>query len=212
MVHTAPTASPQTLPVGQYYVMEHFYTLQGEGAFTGTAAYFIRLGGCDVGCHWCDVKESWDAYKHPVLTADALAGFAEASGTERVVITGGEPLLHNLDALTAALHAAGMKTHIETSGTQTLSGNLDWVTFSPKKFKLPLDDFYTTAHELKVIVYNPHDLVWAEGHAAQVNNGCLCYLQPEWSTPESVGWILDYVKQNPRWRLSLQTHKFINIP
>lgn len=192
--------------------MEHFYTLQGEGAWAGTAAYFVRLGGCDVGCHWCDVKESWDA-NWPVHSATELAAIAKASGTERVVITGGEPTLHNLHALVDALHASGLQVAIETSGTQSMQGStVDWVCFSPKKFKAPLNEYYILAHELKVIVANQHDLTWAETHADRINSGCLLYLQPEWDTPASSAWIIDYIKAHPRWRLSLQTHKFLNIP
>lgn len=206
------TLLPSQLAVGHYALMEHFYTLQGEGYWTGTAAYFVRLGGCDVGCHWCDVKESWNAAAHPIAAATDIAAWARQSGTQRVVVTGGEPLLHNLNALTTELRAASLKTHIETSGTQPLTGQWDWVCFSPKKFKAPLPEFYQAAHELKIIVYNLHDLQWAETHAARVQPACHLFLQPEWSTPDAYSWILDYVKANPRWRLSLQTHKFLNIP
>jgi organic radical activating enzyme len=206
------TLLPQGLPAGHYALMEHFYTLQGEGHWAGTAAYFVRLGGCDVGCHWCDVKESWDAAAHPIVTAQAIADWAAHSGTQRVVVTGGEPLLHPLDMLTTELKQRNLLTHLETSGTQPLTGAWDWVCFSPKKFKAPLPAFYDAAHELKIIVYNRHDLQWAETHAARVRPGCQLFLQPEWGTPDAYTWIVDYVKQDPRWRLSLQTHKFLNIP
>lgn len=205
-------ASLALLPHGHYALMEHFYTLQGEGAYAGQAAYFIRLAGCDVGCHWCDVKESWDASQHPVVQVVDLVAWVVASGAPRVVITGGEPLLHNLDALTSALHAAGLAIHIETSGTQPLTGQLDWITFSPKKFKAPLPEWYDLAHELKVIVHHRHDLQWAQDHADKMNPTALLYLQPEWHTPASMHWIVDHIQAHPHWRLSLQTHKYLNIP
>lgn len=195
-----------------YPVMEHFYTLQGEGFWAGNAAYFIRLAGCDVGCFWCDVKESWDEAAHPTLTLDELITALQHTTTERVVITGGEPFLHNLEALTDVLHQHNYKVHIETSGTQPLTGQFDWICFSPKKFKAPLVEYYAVAHELKVIIHNQHDLSWAESHAVLCPPNTLLYLQPQWYRPESVNWIIDYVKENPRWRLSLQTHKYLDIP
>lgn len=211
-VHPATSSLLPELTAGQYVLMEHFYTLQGEGVFAGTAAYFIRLGGCDVGCHWCDVKESWHA-DWPWVFTQTLVEAAKASGTSIVVITGGEPLLHDLNDLCNALRAAGLRVHLETSGTQPLRGAaFDWICFSPKKFKAPLPEFYGAAHELKVIVHNRHDLQWAETHAALVPATCQCLLQPEWDTPESAAWIVDYVKAHPRWRFSLQTHKYLNIP
>lgn len=193
--------------------MEHFYTLQGEGAHTGRAAYFIRLAGCDVGCVWCDVKESWDADGHPLLTTEAIVAAAAQHPGRIAVVTGGEPAMHDLNPLCDALHAAGFRVHIETSGSSPLSGNLDWITVSPKKFKAPLEDCLQQANELKVIVYNKSDFKWGEEHAAQVPEDCILYLQPEWSkrdqmTPD----IIDYIQQNPRWQLSLQTHKYLNIP
>ena len=197
-----------TLPV-----MEQFYTLQGEGAFAGQAAYFIRLGGCDVGCTWCDVKDSWDAALHPQIAITDLVAAAKNNAGKIVVITGGEPLMHDLTELTAALHTAGLRTHIETSGAHPLTGVWDWLCLSPKKFKAPLPGIAAAAHELKIIVYNKHDLLWAALHAEQVNPNCLLLLQPEWSREkEMLPLMIDYVKKNPQWRISLQTHKYMDIP
>jgi 7-carboxy-7-deazaguanine synthase len=196
-----------------YPVMEHFYTLQGEGNYTGQAAYFIRLGGCDVGCVWCDVKESWDASVHPHISVDELAGFTSAHPGKLVVITGGEPAMHDLTALVDALHAAGKYVAIETSGAHPLRGNVDWYTFSPKKFKAPVPEAYTKASELKVVVFHKSDLEWAEEHARNVSSECKLYLQPEWSKRERLlPLIVDYVKDHPQWSVSLQTHKYLNIP
>lgn len=195
-----------------YPLMEHFYTLQGEGFWAGHAAYFLRLGGCDVGCHWCDVKESWDVDAHPKATVAEKLAAIQATPARIVVVTGGEPMMHDLGPLTAALQAAGLRTHVETSGAHPLTGTWDWVTFSPKKFKAPLADFYPAADELKVIVYTTHDLAWAETHKPNLKPTAQLYLQPEWSRPESAQWIIDYVKANPQWRISLQTHKFLEIP
>lgn len=198
----------ETLPV-----MEHFYTLQGEGAYSGVAAYFIRLGGCDVGCFWCDVKDSWDAEIHPKYSVDEITNWPLQAHAKTVVITGGEPLMHNLDAITQSLQSQGIRTHIETSGAHPISGHWDWVTFSPKKFKEPLSPIYNQAHELKIIVYNKHDFEFAEKYAALVNPACQLYLQPEWDkSEEMLPLIIDYVKAHPQWRISLQTHKFLNIP
>lgn len=194
-------------------VMEQFYTIQGEGFNTGKAAYFIRIGGCDVGCHWCDVKESWDASVHPLTTVDSLLENIKAYKAESVVITGGEPLIYNLDVLTAALKDAGLSTFIETSGAYKLSGNWDWICLSPKKTMPPLPEVFQNANELKVIVYNQHDFAWAEEQAAQVSKDCYLYLQPEWSKSKLIlNDIIEYVKTHPRWMISLQTHKFMNIP
>ena len=194
-------------------VMEQFYTIQGEGFNTGKAAYFIRIGGCDVGCHWCDVKESWDASVHPLTTVDSLLENIKAYKAESVVITGGEPLIYNLDVLTAALKNAGLSTFIETSGAYKLSGKWDWICLSPKKTMPPLPEVFQKAHELKVIVYNQHDFAWAEEQAAQVSKDCYLYLQPEWSKSKLIlNDIIEYVKTHPRWMISLQTHKFMNIP
>lgn len=193
--------------------MEHFYTLQGEGLHTGKAAYFIRLGGCDVGCVWCDVKESWDADKHPKMTVEQIVAAAAAHPGRLAVITGGEPAMHDLTALCDGLHAAGFATNIETSGSSPLSGALDWVTLSPKKFKAPIQSALDKASELKVVVFNKSDFKWAEEHAAKVGPACLLYLQPEWSKrDEMTPLITEYIAQHPQWRMSLQTHKYINIP
>lgn len=194
-------------------VMEDFYTLQGEGMYQGQAAYFVRLGGCDVGCHWCDVKESWDESKHPRIAVDAIVAKAAAHPGRLAVITGGEPLLHNLDALCDALHAAGFRTHMETSGSSPLSGHWDWITLSPKKFKAPLPEVSVAAHELKVVIFNKSDFAWAEEHAALAGPHCKLYLQPEWSKADTMTpLIVDYIKAHPQWQLSLQTHKYINVP
>lgn len=194
-------------------VMEHFYTIQGEGFHQGRAAYFIRLGGCDVGCVWCDVKESWDVHAHPLITIDALVSFVKQTPAKLVVITGGEPLLHNLDALTTALQDAGLETNIETSGAHPLSGKWNWICLSPKKFKAPLPGILPHANELKIIVFNASDFEWAEKYAAQVTPGCKLFLQPEWDKSGTISpMIIDYIKQHPQWELSLQIHKYINVP
>jgi 7-carboxy-7-deazaguanine synthase len=194
-------------------VMEAFYTLQGEGFHQGRAAYFIRLGGCDVGCVWCDVKDSWDAEKHPKKTITEIVSEATSFPGRLAVITGGEPLLHNLTALTYALHAAGFETNIETSGSSPLTGNWNWICLSPKKFKAPVPEIVPLAHELKVVVFNKHDFDWAETYAAQVNSHCKLYLQPEWDKRDAITpLIIDYIMAHPQWELSLQTHKYINVP
>jgi 7-carboxy-7-deazaguanine synthase len=203
----------EILPVTALPVMEHFYTLQGEGMHQGKAAYFIRLGGCDVGCVWCDVKDSWDSTKHPLLEIEYLVEQVKHSGSPIAVITGGEPLLHNLEELTQQLHSAGLKTHMETSGSSPLSGNWDWITLSPKKFKSPLDEVVAKANELKVVVFNKSDFEWAEKWAAQVSAPCKLYLQPEWDKAALITpMIIDYIKAHPQWQLSLQIHKYINVP
>ena len=197
----------------QYPVMEHFYTLQGEGYHQGRAAYFIRLAGCDVGCVWCDVKDSWEADKHPVLSVAELLELVRASKTKIVVITGGEPLMHDLEGLTSALHENGYQVHIETSGAWPLSGDLDWICLSPKKFKVPLEAVIPLAHELKVVVFNASDFAWAEKYAALVNPGCRLFLQPEWGKSAQVTpLIINYIKENPQWEFSLQMHKYIHVP
>ncbi len=194
-------------------LMEEFYTIQGEGYHTGKAAYFIRLGGCDVGCHWCDVKESWDASIHPLTLADEIVQHAEKFPSKAVVVTGGEPLMYNLDYLTSKLKEKSILTFIETSGAYPLSGTWDWICISPKKFKSPRPDIMPLAGELKVIVFNKSDFAWAEQHADTVSTGCKLYLQPEWSKAEQMmPLIVEYVKENPKWEISLQTHKFLNIP
>lgn len=196
----------------KYPVMEDFYTIQGEGAHTGRPAYFIRTAGCDVNCWWCDVKESWDEDKHPMVATGELVKRAVESGAEFVVITGGEPLLHNLEPLTVRLKQEGLKVHIETSGSSPLSGHLDWVTLSPKRFKKPLEENFPYVDELKIIVLKNKDLEWAEENAKKCPPGTRLLLQPEWETPSSIKVIVDYVKNNPEWGISLQTHKFINVP
>ena len=194
-------------------VMEHFYTLQGEGYHQGKAAYFIRLGGCDVGCVWCDVKESWDADKHPKLEIESLKLEVAKTPAKMVVITGGEPLLYNLDQLTKELQAAGLQTNIETSGSSPLTGNWNWICLSPKKFKEPLPEVIKAADELKIIVFNKSDFEWAEKYAALVSPSCKLYLQPEWSMAEKMTQlIVGYIKAHPQWELSLQIHKYINVP
>ncbi|MBC8052393.1 MAG: 7-carboxy-7-deazaguanine synthase QueE [Sphingobacteriaceae bacterium] len=194
-------------------LMEEFYTIQGEGYNTGKAAYFIRLGGCDVGCHWCDVKESWNAELHPLTPADTIVENAEKYPGKAVVITGGEPLIYNLDYLTNQLRSRGIKTFIETSGAYPLSGSWDWICLSPKKFKAPLPGIAAVAGELKVIVFNKSDFEFAEKYAELVSPGCKLYLQPEWSKAKEVTpLIIEYVMANPKWEISLQTHKFLNIP
>lgn len=236
------TTTTTTLPV-----MESFYTLQGEGFHAGKAAYFIRLGGCNVGCVWCDVKDSWDAAAHPQFTIEEIIEKAKEEAANRaqnidqgtsifgenskqlannvqshvvsrpssniVVVTGGEPLLHNLDELTTALHHAGFQTNIETSGSSPLSGDWDWICLSPKKFKAPLPEVLPQANELKVVVFNKSDFAWAEQHAAQTNKNCKLYLQAEWSRRhQMMPLIVDYIKANPKWQLSLQVHKYIDVP
>jgi 7-carboxy-7-deazaguanine synthase len=194
-------------------IMETFYSLQGEGAFTGSPAYFIRLGGCDVGCHWCDVKESWDAGDHSEREVDALVSDCQSSKTNISVITGGEPLMYDLAELTQQLKNRAIRTHLETSGAYSLSGEWDWICFSPKKFKPPLEEFYQKSHELKVIVFNKSDLKWAQEHAAKMNDQAALFLQPEWSKEkEMTPLIVEFVKDNPQWRISLQTHKYLSIP
>lgn len=205
--------TPQTY---QYPVMESFYTLQGEGFHQGCAAWFIRLGGCDVGCVWCDVKESWDAEKFPRYTADKIVSPEEIPVGEHhiiAVVTGGEPLMHNCTELTRSLAARGFSTHIETSGAYPVSGNWNWICVSPKKFKAPLPEVLQQAHELKIVVYNKTDFAWAEQHAAQVAPGCKLYLQPEWSKKEEITpLVTEYIKQHPQWALSAQLHKYIQVP
>ncbi len=219
MTNNQPSVIQQELPV-----MESFYTLQGEGYHQGKAAYFIRLAGCDVGCVWCDVKDSWDAEKHPKFTIDQIVqkGLQETKSQTPnsefqipilAVVTGGEPLMHDLTQLTKALHAAGFKTNIETSGSSPLTGEWDWICLSPKKFKAPLQEIVPLAHELKIVVFNHSDFDWAEKYAAMVSPTCKLYLQPEWDkAAEITPSIINYIKANPKWELSLQIHKYINVP
>jgi len=218
MVDDRPDGAPP-LSVSRYTegellpVMEAFYTLQGEGIHSGRAAYFIRLGGCDVGCHWCDVKESWDASLHPGLHVEQIVQGALQYPGRLAVITGGEPLMYNLDLLTGGLKAAGYETNIETSGVYPLSGSWDWICFSPKKFKEPHPAIYERADELKVVVYHKSDLEFAASHAERVSPACRLLLQVEWSRREQMlPLVIDYILQHPEWRMSLQTHKYMNIP
>jgi 7-carboxy-7-deazaguanine synthase len=205
--------NPKSKIITTLPVMEHFYTLQGEGFHQGKAAYFIRFGGCDIGCVWCDVKESWDANKHLRLEIGSLISEVKKTPAEIVVITGGEPLMHDLNELSYELRSAGLKTHIETSGAYPLSGSWDWICLSPKKFKAPLPEILLKASELKVIIFNRSDFDWAEKYAAQVSASCKLYLQPEWSKADTMTpLIIDYIKAHPNWELSLQIHKYINVP
>ena len=202
-----------TVTVDQLPVMESFYSIQGEGFHSGKAAYFIRLAGCDVGCSWCDVKESWDSSLHPIKKVDELVTLAVQSISRIAIITGGEPLMHDLAPLTQQLMKNGFSTHIETSGAYEFSGTWNWICVSPKKFKNPTDEALKRADELKVVVYNRHDFIWAEQMAAKVSQECKLFLQPEWGkaskmTPE----IISYVKDNPQWEISLQIHKYMDIP
>jgi 7-carboxy-7-deazaguanine synthase len=193
-------------------LMEDFYTIQGEGSWQGQAAYFIRLGGCDVGCVWCDVKDSWDASTHPSVSVAEIARRALSSGTPVAVVTGGEPLMYDLTELTQALRQSNIRTHLETSGVYPLTGSWDWICFSPKKFKAPDPSVPEQADELKVIVYNANDFDWAEKNARTVSEKCELFLQPEWSREkEMLPAIIDYVKAHPQWKISLQIHKYMNI-
>ena len=194
-------------------IMEQFYTIQGEGSNAGMAAYFIRTGGCDVGCVWCDVKDSWDADAHPKFSVESIAEEAQTSLCPNVVITGGEPCMYNLGPLTDTLQKLGFNTWLETSGAHPITGEWDWIVFSPKKFKAPLPEAYTKAHELKVVIANKHDFKWAEQHAQKVNGNAELFLQVEWSRRDKLmPLIVDYVKAHPRWRISTQSHKYISVP
>jgi len=203
----------RTLIDGKLPLMESFYTVQGEGVHSGKAAYFIRLAGCDIGCSWCDVKDSWDAKTHPLIDISTIVAAAHRSKSRIAVITGGEPLMYNLEELTLKLKEHGFQTHLETSGAYPLSGSWDWICLSPKKFKKPLQEAFDCADELKVIVYNKHDFSWADKMAGKVKEGCRLLLQPEWSkSDEMLPQIISYVKNNPQWEISLQVHKFMDIP
>jgi organic radical activating enzyme len=193
-------------------LMEEFYTIQGEGYHTGTAAYFIRIGGCDVGCHWCDVKESWNSELHPPTETNIIVANAKKYA-DTVVVTGGEPLTWDMTLLTQKLNDNNLKVHIETSGAYPVTGSWDWFCLSPKKNKLPVADAYVIANELKMIIYNKHDFIFAEEQASKVNPNAILFLQPEWSKKEEMTpLIVEYVMKNPKWRVSLQTHKYLNIP
>jgi 7-carboxy-7-deazaguanine synthase len=213
-LHSLKPADEKLLKEGSLLpLMEEFYTIQGEGFNTGKAAYFIRIGGCDVGCHWCDVKESWDANIHPLTAIEKIIGNVKEYKAQSVVVTGGEPLIYNMNALTSLLKKNNIETFIETSGAYPMSGTWDWICLSPKKTLAPLKEIYSKANELKIIVFNKHDFKWAEEQAALVSKDCYLYLQPEWSKQKQVlPEIIEYVKTNPRWMISLQTHKFMNIP
>ncbi len=198
----------QSLPL-----VEAFYTIQGEGFHQGKAAYFIRLGGCDVGCVWCDVKESWDASAHPMQTVSEMVALAKKYPARIAVVTGGEPLMHDCLSLTNELHEAGFQTHIETSGAYPLSGEWDWICLSPKKFKYPVQGPIEKADELKVVIYHPSDFKWAESYAEKVSSACKLFLQPEWSKRETITPLISsYIMDNPRWEFSIQLHKYIDLP
>jgi organic radical activating enzyme len=193
-------------------VMERFYTIQGEGVHSGCPAYFIRLAGCDVGCVWCDVKDSWNAEEHPLLSVEELINDVVHAGSNRVIITGGEPLMHDLQELTVGLRSNAIAVHLETSGVHSLSGEWNWITFSPKKFKRPTEEIFQKAHEMKVIVFHPSDIAWAEELSKKLNSECSLLLQPEWErSEEMLPLIMNFITSNPQWRLSLQTHKYIGV-
>lgn len=196
----------------KYPVMETFTSVQGEGAFSGVPSFFIRLAGCNVGCVWCDVKESWDEKVHPLKTVREILDLASASKTKVVIITGGEPTMHDLNPLTTELSALGFRVHLETSGTEVLTGSFDWITFSPKKFKEPLEEYFSKSHELKVVVNHESDLAWAETHAQRMSERTSFFLQPEWERRERMmPLIFDYAIKNPHWRVGLQIHKYLNV-
>lgn len=194
-------------------LMEEFYSLQGEGFHTGRPSYFVRIGGCDVGCHWCDSKESWDATKYPPVLTDKIIEHAALCPAKAIVVTGGEPLLYNLDYLCRGLHRAGIMTFLETSGSSGISGEWDWICLSPKKDAPPLPEIFEKTNEIKVIIEDLQDLEWAEENAGQVSSSCILYLQPEWSRRSTViPEIVDYIKSHPEWKISLQAHKYMRIP
>ena len=201
-----------TIKVDSFPLMEDFYSIQGEGHYQGHAAYFVRLGGCDVGCIWCDVKESWDASAHPITSVEAMITRIKSTTAEVVIVTGGEPVMFDLTHLTKRLKEEKFRTHLETAGVYQLTGDWDWVCFSPKKFKAPHASIYKAANELKVVIYNQSDFEWAEKHATMVNDDCELFLQPEWSREkEMVPKIAAYIKANPHWKVSLQIHKYMNV-
>ena len=205
--------SSSTLNITEFPVMESFNTIQGEGFHAGKAAYFVRLGGCDVGCHWCDVKESWNPLDHPMRSVDDIISEIKMVKSELVVITGGEPLMYDLTHLTEEIKKLGRRVHVETSGVYALSGEWEWICFSPKKFKSPQPEFYDRGHELKVVIFHESDFQWAEDHASLMNDSAKLFLQPEWSKQnQMVPKIVEHVKNNPKWQISLQNHKFMDIP
>ena len=192
--------------------MESFYSIQGEGTHTGKPSYFIRLAGCDVNCHWCDVKDSWDIHDNQYKTVKEIVNDVIKSPAEIIIITGGEPLIHDLTDLTAALKETNKKIHLETSGTHPISGTFDWICFSPKKFKKPLDEFFEISDELKIIIFNDSDFKWAEDILKKIKNNPELIIQPEWSkSKKNNSKILEYIKKNPKWRISLQTHKYLGV-
>ena len=192
--------------------MESFYSIQGEGTHTGKPSYFIRLAGCDVNCHWCDVKDSWDIHENQYKTVKEIVNDVLKSPAEIIIITGGEPLMHDLSDLTYALKEKNKKIHLETSGTHPISGTFDWICFSPKKFKKPLDNFFEISDELKIIIFNDSDFKWAEDILKKIKNNPELIFQPEWSRSEkNNSKILEYIKENPSWRISLQTHKYLGV-
>jgi 7-carboxy-7-deazaguanine synthase len=194
-------------------IMEHFFTIQGEGTYSGRAAYFVRLAGCDIGCVWCDVKESWDSALHPILDIDYLVSEIEKTTVDFVVITGGEPALYDLTFLIKKLKTLKIEVAIETSGCYPLKGIVDWYCFSPKKFKAPCEEAYQLANELKIVISHPSDIAWAELHGEKVKSACKLYLQPEWTKSDAIlPLIIEFVKRNKKWQISLQTHKFMHIP
>ena len=193
-------------------IMEYFYSIQGEGVFVGQPSFFIRMGGCDVGCVWCDVKDSWDADNHPKISIDSLLEEAKKYPSRLVIITGGEPAMYDLTELTKKFKEAGYRVHIETSGAYPLVGEFDWITFSPKKFKKPLEDVAKMANELKIVVFNKSDIKWAEEHQKLVSSDCKLFLQPEWDMRKiSEKIVFNYILTNPNWFVSLQTHKYLGV-
>lgn len=208
---TAPTVELPSEPTPTLPIVETFHSIQGEGSWMGANAFFIRLGGCDVGCPWCDTKASWNPRRHPRRAIGELVAAAKAVRPQIVVITGGEPLMHDLTLLTQQLKAAKLHVHLETSGAHPFSGSFDWVTFSPKRFKPPHPSIYPQASELKIVIADESDLEWAEQQAAQVSPSVAKLLQPEWETLDSRAIVFNYVLKNPDWRVSLQTHKFLGV-
>lgn len=202
----AKTKPKTTLPV-----VETFHSVQGEGFWTGVSAFFIRLAGCDVGCSWCDTKHSWPIGSHPECEVSALVMAAIAANPFIVVITGGEPLMHDLTLLTKQLRASGLRVHLETSGSHPLSGEFDWISLSPKQFKPPLEEIYPMANELKVVVDGARDLAWAEKTAGKISLQAVKLLQPQWESPVGQKLVIDHVLAHPEWRVGLQTHKFLGV-
>ena len=196
----------------KYPVMETFTSIQGEGVHTGVPSFFIRLAGCDVGCVWCDVKESWDKEKHPLFSLETLVEAAVGSGMKVVIVTGGEPTMHDLSPLTEALRNEGLSIHLETSGTQKLTGLFDWITFSPKKFKAPLEEYFQLSTELKVVISHKSDIEWSHELSARMNEHAQWFMQPEWDKREvMLPLIFNWILKNPHWRVGLQIHKYMGV-